>query len=127
MSISKQTLHYSGPASGGTSSQEVDIYDDGQLVVHTNKAEGAKAYTFTVWGGSHTLSTVHRLDLAVISGPVTIIVDGKKKSIAKTGKLTLKPGAQFTLEAKGLAVLLGTPKPGPGLGDDDENKPPILI
>jgi hypothetical protein len=122
MSTTSLNLRYQSNGAAKAARFEVEVFNDGQLVVHKQtQPDGQRTHLISVWGGPHILNTLHKLDVQVLRGPVTIApVGAAKKAFKTTGKMSLKPGAQFSMTAGTFAQLACTPRPGPGFGSDFE-------
>jgi hypothetical protein len=120
MNTSSLNLRYQSNGAAEAARYQVEVFNDGQLVVHTRtEADGKRTHLISAWGGPHALNTLHKLDIQVLRGPVTIAPAGAaKKAFKSSGKMSLKPGAQFTVTAGSFAQLSCTPKPGPGFAHD---------
>lgn len=122
MNTSSLNLRYQSNGAAEAARYQVEVFNDGHLVVHTQtQADGKRTHLISAWGGPHVLNTLHKLDLQVLRGPVTIApVGAAKKAFKTSGKMSLQPGAQFTVTAGSFAQLSCTPKPGPGFGSNFE-------
>lgn len=118
MSTSSLNLRFHSSAPAPAARFQVEVFNDGQLVVHSRTLpDGHRTHLISCWGGPHQLNTLHKLDIQVLRGPVTIApVGAAKRAFKSSGKLSLQPGAQFTVTAGSFAQLSCTPKPGPGFG-----------
>lgn len=105
------------------SENEVEIHDDGGMIVVSNESKnGARTHEIVVRGGPYAFSSLFALGLKVLAGSCQVKEDGSRaKRLGEGDSTKMEPGSSFTLKAK-LAVVEVKTKPGPGLGGGRWNR-----
>lgn len=92
-------------------------FNDGQLVQHTMALEnGEQAFVFSLRGGPHKRRTLSKLEVRVLLGPCTIVIQhGATRTLQTGATMDIPAGSTFSLATTEKAVLLARSLTGPGL------------